>query len=278
MLSIEKDESYLIEDVSSDDEPKIKRKSSNFEKENFISNDKKNSILNDKEYFIQNINSQEESIDRFSSNNDYYSNRKDIKAHISQVSSPLKVDKLQTIESRCFLKFSKKIDKLIHQHNLSKLNALKNTQIQSKTLIYDLLETVYIKREERSRWLSLNKKDDARRSSLFLRLTEVRAARNGFLDCECVIDLDKMKDVIEFKYYRLKTLIPKHYANEFEISNQVLLEYISPWNVYNNDHLKISFIINPFWIHILEHGSEKSNEKEKEVEFLNPNLDNKMLI
>ena len=170
------------------------------------------------------------------------------------------------MESRCFLKMTKKVDKQIQQHNLAKLNVCKYNE-QPKTLVNGLLDIIDEKREERVNWLSLNKKDNVQRSSLFLRLTKVRAASSGFVVCDCEIDLDRMADVILFKYDNLKTLLPTHYANEFELSNQAVLEYVGPWSAYDNDKLKTSFIINPFWIHILHHGTSEHEEDEYDIVF-----------
>ena len=193
--------------------------------------------------------------------------------YISQIHSPNKGDRKAT-ESRCFLKLSNKMQKLVNNHNLIKLNPIKHAERRKRKLTYEMFEVVNTKLDERKSWLSLNKQDQVERESLFIKLTKVTEARNGFVVCDCAIELEKSKDVISFKYpTNLKTLIPTHYASQIEISNQARLEYISPFFILDNDYLKISFILNPFWIAILDHGvfENAKEDDDFEVIYTNPN-------
>lgn len=198
---------------------------------------------------------------------------------ISQCDSPV-AERTKATESRCFLRLSKKMDKLLTNHQLAKMNESKRAEQQKQPLLYELFESIHQRIEEQKIWLSANKKDDVERDSLFLKLTRVAEPRNGFVDCDCVIDVSRMKKVILFKYPQLKTMIPTHYANQFEISGGAVLEYIGPWCTYDCDKLRLTFVQNPFWVNILDHGRAKSKADEYEVVWTNPdlNVDNNMLL
>lgn len=180
---------------------------------------------------------------------------------ISEVESPKKGQRSRAVESRCFLKVSKKVEKLINNHNAAKLSESKHAEIKQQNMTYNLIETIHKKLEERKRWLSLNKNDQIEHKSLFIKLTKVNEPRNGFVECEFQIDLDRMKEVIIFKHSKLRTTIPVHYSDQIEISTNALFEYLSPWTVIDIDDLKISYVINPFWIHILDHGKNESKSE-----------------
>lgn len=160
------------------------------------------------------------------------------------------------------------------------MNENKLAEHQKQRLLYDLLESIHLRLEAQKLWLSANKTDDVERDSLFLKLTRVAEPRNGFVDCDCVIDVSRMKKVILFKYSRLKTMIPTHYANCFEISCGAVLEYVGPWCSFDCDQLEVSYVENPFWVNILEHGHPKLESNEYEVVWTNPdhNVDKNMLL
>lgn len=201
--------------------------------------------------------------------------------YISQVQSPIKGDGPTVKESRNFLLLSKKMTKLIKQHNLSKFKSMNKRNpvvevAEPPSVLSNLLEIVYTESESRKHWLSEMKNDEIKRDSLFLKLTNVKAATNGFVDCDCIIDIERMKEVFTFKYDNLKTLLPIRFANDYEVSSEAILEYLSPWYTYDCLDLKTTFIINPFWIHIIDHGvpSENcENSDDYEVIYSNPNKD-----
>ena len=199
---------------------------------------------------------------------------------ISQCDSPIKSAPAKAIESRCFLRLSKKMEKLLTVHQLAKMNESKRAEYQKQTLLYGLLESISQRMEAQKAWLSANKTDNADRESLFLKLTRVAEPRNGFVDCDFVIDVSRMQKVILFKYPQLKTMIPVHFADYFEISCGAVLEYVGPWCTFDCDQLRISFVENPFWVNVLEHGGLRPEPDEFEVVWTNPdlNVDKNMLL
>lgn len=152
------------------------------------------------------------------------------------------------------------------------MNEHKLAEHQKQRLLYALLESIHQRLEAQKAWLGANKTDGVERDSLFLKLTRVAEPRNGFVDCDCVIDVSRMKKVILFKY-RLKTIIPTHYANSMEISCGAVLEYVGPWCSYDCDQLAVTFVENPFWVNILEHGDPKLESNEYEVVWMHPEHD-----
>ena len=172
------------------------------------------------------------------------------------------------------------MEKLLTNHRLGQMNESKRVELQKQPLLYDLLDSIHKRMEAQKAWLSANKQDDTERESLFLKLTRVAEPRNGFVDCDCVIDVSRMQKVILFKYPQLKTMLPAHYANYFEISCGAVLEYVGPWCTFDCDKLRITFVENPFWVNVHDHGRPQLAADKYEVVWTNPdlNVDKNMLL